>query len=177
MGIDVCGDLLDSPIGPLGIAATDDGVVAITFAGDRRLAPRVARRLDVPVVDDPQRLAPVRGQLREYFAGTRHTFDLTLDWSLADGFTLKVLRTLQATVEFGATATYGQLAARAGQEEAAQAVGAAMGANPLPIVVPCHRVVASNGLGGFGGGLERKRWLLTHEGVLPPTLDWALQEV
>lgn len=98
-------------------------------------------------------------------------FSLDLDWSLTTGFNRQVLRELATGVPYGTVVGYGDLAERAGQPGAAQAVGAAMGSNPLPVVVPCHRVVESDGgLGGFGGGLETKRQLLALEGVLPQPL-------
>jgi methylated-DNA-[protein]-cysteine S-methyltransferase len=154
--------LLDTPIGPLGIAATEVGLVRVSFGG----------HLDGWSEDGPaDTLAEVRHQIEAYFAGHRRSFDLPLDWSLTSGFQRRVLRELSGAVGFGATVTYGDLAARVDHPEAARAVGIAMATNPLPVVVPCHRVVASGGqLGGFGGGLEMKRWLLTHEGALPPTL-------
>jgi methylated-DNA-[protein]-cysteine S-methyltransferase len=151
---------VETPIGPLGVAATEAGLVGVSFGGQ-----------DIGGDGPPPTLAEVRRQLDDYFAGLRQSFDLPLDWSRTSGFQRKVLRELHAHVNFGDTVTYGELAARVGHPEASRAVGIAMATNPLPIVVPCHRVVASGGkLGGFGGGLETKRWLLTHEGALPPTL-------
>ncbi|MGW1881918.1 methylated-DNA--[protein]-cysteine S-methyltransferase [Streptomyces sp. NPDC001970] len=113
---------------------------------------------------------PIR-QLEEYFTGRRRGFALPLDWSLTSGFNRQVLRELASGVPYGSVVGYGDLADRVGQPGAAQAVGAAMGSNPLPVVVPCHRVVESDGgLGGFGGGRETKRKLLALEGVLPQPL-------
>ncbi|MFD7440280.1 methylated-DNA--[protein]-cysteine S-methyltransferase [Streptomyces sp. NPDC059909] len=120
---------------------------------------------------DPVLLAEPIRQLAEYFAGRRRDFELPLDWSLSSGFNREVLRELASGVPYGSVVGYGDLADRVGQPGAAQAVGTAMGSNPLPVVVPCHRVVESNGgLGGFGGGLETKRQLLALEGVLPQPL-------
>ncbi|MQA08583.1 MAG: methylated-DNA--[protein]-cysteine S-methyltransferase [Pseudonocardiaceae bacterium] len=151
---------VQTPIGPLVVAATEDGLAGVAFGGDDR-------EPDGP----PEALAEVRRQLEEYFAGRRRVFELPLDWSSMSPFHRQVLRALFDEVGFGHTATYGELAALVGHPDASRAVGIAMATNPIPIVVPCHRVVASGGqLGGFGGGLETKRWLLTHEGVLPPTL-------
>ncbi|MEU5026028.1 methylated-DNA--[protein]-cysteine S-methyltransferase [Streptomyces milbemycinicus] len=111
--------------------------------------------------------------------------ELPLDWRLTSGAQQSVLRTLQQTVGFGRTITYGELAERSGAFEAAdpeqralaaRTVGSIMGSNPISLLVPCHRVVAADGIGGFGGGetgLAVKRWLLTLEGALAPTLDWA----
>jgi methylated-DNA-[protein]-cysteine S-methyltransferase len=115
-------------------------------------------------------------QLREYFAGERRVFDVPLDWSLTRGSQRRVLGTLFATVGYGETVTYGELAARSelgSAYTAARGVGAIMGSNPLPVVVPCHRVMAADGLGGFGGGRATKEWLLAHEGVLTGALDFG----
>ncbi|MCW2522155.1 MAG: cysteine methyltransferase [Frankiales bacterium] len=116
-------------------------------------------------------------QLAEYFGGTRTTFDLPLDWRGLTTSQDAVLRTLFDTVGFGESITYGGLAARSGTTVPARGIGALMGSNRIPIVVGCHRVLASDGLGGYSGGfgssgLETKRWLLTFEGVLPPILGW-----
>ncbi|MFF3287637.1 methylated-DNA--[protein]-cysteine S-methyltransferase [Streptomyces sp. NPDC003023] len=168
--------VLGTDIGPLLLAATDEGLVCVTFhAGpavrDRALGQLAGRLGAEPVEETTGRLAEPIRQLEAYFAGTSHGFDLPLDWSLTAGFNRQVLRELLAGVEFGSVVGYGELAARVGQPGAAQAVGAAMGSNPLPVVVPCHRVVESGGgLGGFGGGLETKRQLLALEGVLPQPL-------
>ena len=93
--------------------------------------------------------------------------------ALISGFNRQVLRELASGVPYGAVVGYGDLAGRVGQPGAAQAVGAAMGSNPLPVVVPCHRVMAADGLGGFGGGRATKEWLLAHEGVLTGALDFG----
>ncbi|MEV6837301.1 methylated-DNA--[protein]-cysteine S-methyltransferase [Streptomyces sp. NPDC051133] len=166
-----------SDIGPLMLAATREGLVNVVFHAtdavrDRALE-RLAARLGGEPVEDPDAplLTEAADQLRAYFAGERHDFDLPLDWSLISGFNRQVLRELASGVPYGAVVGYGDLAGRVGQPGGAQAVGAAMGANPLPVVVPCHRVVESDGgIGGFGGGLETKRKLLALEGVLPEPL-------
>jgi methylated-DNA-[protein]-cysteine S-methyltransferase len=151
---------LETPIGPLVVGATEAGLATVSFGGTDEGEDGPASTLD-----------EVGRQLDAYFAGHRPAFDLPLDWSRTSGFQRRVLQTLYAEIGFGHTVTYGDLATMAGRPEAARAVGVAMATNPIPIVVPCHRVVASGGaLGGFGGGLEMKRWLLTHEGALPPTL-------
>ncbi|AEY88703.1 methylated-DNA--protein-cysteine S-methyltransferase [Streptomyces hygroscopicus subsp. jinggangensis 5008] len=164
-------------IGPLMLAATRDGLVNVVFhASDAvrdRALERLAARLGSEPVEDPDSplLAEAIRQLRAYFAGRRHDFDLPLDWSLISGFNRQVLRELASGVPYGSVVGYGDLAGRVGQPGGAQAVGVAMGANPLPVVVPCHRVVESGGgIGGFGGGLETKRKLLALEGVLPEPL-------
>ncbi|GAA3108855.1 methylated-DNA--[protein]-cysteine S-methyltransferase [Streptomyces rectiviolaceus] len=165
-----------SDIGPLMLAATDDGLVSVVFHAtdavrDQALE-RLGSRLGAEPVEAPDSplLAESIRQFAAYFAGERHDFELPLDWSLISGFNRQVLREL-TTVPYGAVVGYGDLARRVGQPGAAQAVGMAMGANPLPVVVPCHRVVESDGgIGGFGGGVETKRQLLALEGVLPQPL-------
>jgi methylated-DNA-[protein]-cysteine S-methyltransferase len=165
----------DAPIGPLLIAATDEGLVLVGFGADEgttaRAVAAMGRRLGCAPVEDAGRLAPVAAQLDGYFAGTLTRFDLPLDWSLVTGFQRRVLRELAEGVPYGAVVGYQDLADRVGEPDAARAVGTAMGANPLPVVVPCHRVIESGGgIGGFGGGLEIKRTLLALEGVLPAPL-------
>ena len=114
----------------------------------------------------PERTDEVRRQLDEYFAGARRGFDLPVDWRLVRGFAGAVLRAT-ATIPFGGVSTYRDVAAEAGSPNAYRAAGNALGSNPVPIVVPCHRVVhAGGGLGGYTGGLERKQFLLRLEGVL-----------
>lgn len=163
---------LDTPVGHISVAVTRDGLAAVGW-GRRPGSGRL------PVADDPARLAPVLTQLGEYFAGQRRSFDVAIDWRHVPGSaSAVVLRTLHRTVGYGTSVTYGGLAERSGTGVPARAIGGIMGANPLPIVVPCHRVLASDGLGGYSGGsggngLEVKRWLLTLEGVLPPTFDWS----
>ncbi|MGW0880740.1 methylated-DNA--[protein]-cysteine S-methyltransferase [Streptomyces sp. NPDC002671] len=169
--------VVDSGIGPLMLAATREGLVNVIFHAtdavrDRALE-RLAARLGSQPAEDPGSplLAEAIRQLEAYFTGERHDFDLPLDWSLISGFNRQVLRELASGVPYGTVVGYGDLAGRVGQPGGAQAVGAAMGANPLPVVVPCHRVVESDGgIGGFGGGLETKRKLLALEGVLPEPL-------
>ncbi|MFI9830545.1 methylated-DNA--[protein]-cysteine S-methyltransferase [Streptomyces sp. NPDC051913] len=164
-------------IGPLLLAATRDGLVNVVFHAtdpvrDKALD-RLASRLGGEPVEapgSPLLAEPIR-QVEAYFEGRRRDFELPLDWSLISGFNRQVLRELAAGVPYGSVVGYGDLAGRVGQPGAAQAVGVAMGSNPLPVVVPCHRVVESDGgIGGFGGGLETKRKLLALEGVLPEPL-------
>ncbi|MFC8242922.1 methylated-DNA--[protein]-cysteine S-methyltransferase [Streptomyces chartreusis] len=164
-------------IGPLMLAATREGLVCVVFHATAKvrdtMLDRLASRLGVEPVEAPDSplLAEAIRQMEQYFAGTRRNFELPLDWSLISGFNRQVLRELATGVPFGTVVGYGDLAGRVGQPGAAQAVGVAMGANPLPVVVPCHRVVESDGgIGGFGGGLETKRKLLALEGVLPEPL-------
>ncbi|MGW0859170.1 methylated-DNA--[protein]-cysteine S-methyltransferase [Streptomyces sp. NPDC002690] len=166
-----------SPVGPLMLATTDTGLVSVSFHArppvrDRTLA-MLRERLGAEPVEDGGSavLAAAARLLDAYFDGALRTFDLPLDWSLTSGFHRRVLQELATGVPYGAVVGYGELAARVGRPDGAQAVGAAMGANPLPVVVPCHRVVESGGgLGGFGGGTETKRRLLELEGVLPHPL-------
>lgn len=169
--------VVESDIGPLLLAATDAGLVSVVFhAGPEvreKAVGQLRSRLGAEPVENPgsARLAEPIRQLAAYFAGSLREFSLDLDWSLTSGFNRQVLRELAAGVPYGAVVGYGDLAECVGQPGAAQAVGAAMGSNALPVVVPCHRVVESDGgLGGFGGGLETKRKLLALEGVLPQPL-------
>jgi methylated-DNA-[protein]-cysteine S-methyltransferase len=163
--VDVAWARVDSPIGPLTAAATERGLVRITFGGPETSVPGLAA-LSPRVVEAPARLDDVRRQLDEYFDGRRQFFDLRLDRALSSGFRLKVLTELER-VRYGHVTTYRELAERAGNPRASRAVGSAMATNPIPIVVPCHRVLRTGGhLGGYGGGLPAKEWLLRLEGVL-----------
>ncbi|MFF7736828.1 MULTISPECIES: methylated-DNA--[protein]-cysteine S-methyltransferase [unclassified Streptomyces] len=169
--------VVESGIGPLLLAASRDGLVNVVFhatdAVRDKAVERLASRLGTEPVEAPGSplLAEAIRQVEAYLAGDRRDFDLPLDWSLISGFNREVLRELASGVPYGQVVGYGDLAGRVGQPGAAQAVGMAMGANPLPVVVPCHRVVESDGgIGGFGGGLETKRRLLALEGVLPEPL-------
>ncbi|GAB2838323.1 methylated-DNA--[protein]-cysteine S-methyltransferase [Streptomyces deserti] len=164
-------------IGPLLLAATRDGLVNVVFHATEtvrdKALDRLASRLGTEPVEAPGSplLSEAIRQVEAYFAGERRDFDVPLDWSLISGFHREVLRELASGVPYGTVVGYGDLAGRVGQPGAAQAVGMAMGSNPLPVVVPCHRVVESGGgIGGFGGGLETKRKLLALEGVLPEPL-------
>ncbi|MFE7047850.1 methylated-DNA--[protein]-cysteine S-methyltransferase [Streptomyces californicus] len=169
--------VVDSPIGPLLLAATATGLVNVAFHARPAVRDTALGRLRARFGTEPVE-APASARLAEpvrafaaYFAGDRQEFGLALDWALTAGFHREVLRELATGVPYGTVVGYGELAARVGRPEGAQAVGAAMGANPLPVVVPCHRVVESDGgLGGFGGGTETKRHLLALEGVLPQPL-------
>ncbi|MEU9957003.1 methylated-DNA--[protein]-cysteine S-methyltransferase [Streptomyces sp. NPDC050982] len=169
--------VVDSDIGPLLLAATGEGLVSVDFhatdAVRDKALDRLGSRFGTEPVEAPESplLAEAIRQIAAYFAGERKDFDLSLDWSLISGFNRQVLGELASGVRYGSVVGYGDLARRVGQPGAAQAVGMAMGANPLPVVVPCHRVVESDGgIGGFGGGLETKRKLLALEGVLPEPL-------
>ncbi|HEY5847874.1 MAG TPA: methylated-DNA--[protein]-cysteine S-methyltransferase [Microlunatus sp.] len=158
-------DAYDTQVGVVGVLASSAGLRELGWG----LAPRGAS------TEPDEMVQTVLGQLREYFAGQRREFTLPLDLPRLEPTTEAVLRTLADTVGFGETITYGELAARSGTGVPARAIGSIMGANPVPIVIPCHRVVAADGLGGFSGGdpgqeLATKHWLLENEGALPPML-------
>jgi methylated-DNA-[protein]-cysteine S-methyltransferase len=160
--VDVRFDVVDSPVGPLHLAGTDRGLARISYRGEG-WEDELARRFGVRVLRAP--LDDVRRELDEYFEGRRREFDLPLDLRVAP-FPAAVLREL-ARVPYGRTETYGALAAKAGRPRAARAVGTVMNRNPIPIVLPCHRIVGANGaLTGYAGGLEVKRALLELEGAM-----------
>ncbi|WP_433217911.1 methylated-DNA--[protein]-cysteine S-methyltransferase [Microtetraspora malaysiensis] len=163
-------------VGDVLAAVTEDGVAATQFHDGPEARARISERLRMAVVEDPDRTAPVREELAAYFAGELREFGVALDWRLMSSIQRRVLGTLFTTVPYGHVVTYGELADRSGTGVPARGIGSIMGSNPIPIIVPCHRVVAGNGLGGFSGGegVESKRWLLTLEGYLQPTLDWDL---
>lgn len=165
--VDVAYDVMDSPLGPLFVAATEAGVCRIAYDADpAQEEERLARVAGVRVLRSPKPLERAERELHDYFAGRRRRFDVTVDLRLAGDFHRRVLAEL-AEVPFGQLTTYGELARRAGNPRAARAVGAAMNRNPIPIVLPCHRVVGSSGkLVGYAGGLARKERLLRLEGVL-----------
>ena len=164
--LDVAYDVADSPIGPLLVAASDRGLCRISFdpEPDRELE-ALARGFGARVLRSPGPLDAARRELDEYFEGRRHEFDLPVDLERVPAFERTVLDEL-VRVPFGHLETYGGLAVRIGRPRAARAVGGALNRNPVPIVVPCHRVVGASGsLTGYGGGLERKRALLGLEGA------------
>lgn len=163
---------LKTPLGRLAFACTAEGLCGLSFRDTPRARARL--RAGLAVVDEPDRTDPVRARLADYFAGRLRDFDLPIDWRHTSGVQREVLEKLYAGVAYGETVTYGRLADLSGTGVPARAIGSIMGSNPIPIVVPCHRVVASDGLGGYSGGsgVEVKRWLLTFEGAIPATLDW-----
>jgi methylated-DNA-[protein]-cysteine S-methyltransferase len=164
--LDVAYAGIDSPLGELTVAGTRRGLVMVAYRPPQEMATYLATRLSPRVLEAPARLDEARRELEEYFEGRRHDFDLPLDWSLARGFARRVLRAT-AAIPYGDVSTYTAVARRAGNERASRAAGNALGANPIPIVVPCHRVLRTGGgLGGYAGGLERKEFLLRHEGAL-----------
>jgi methylated-DNA-[protein]-cysteine S-methyltransferase len=166
-----------SPVGDLVLTATETGLTGVYFPTSRKQPFSLRRVSPHPLTPSPvgrggtnDLLNRVEAQLNEYFAGSRTTFDLPLEPTGTD-FQLSVWELLRR-IPYGVTTSYGELARRLGDPKASRAVGAANGANPIPIIVPCHRVVGSKGeLTGFGGGIERKRWLLEHEGALMPLGD------
>jgi methylated-DNA-[protein]-cysteine S-methyltransferase len=156
----------DSPLGPLLLAATPRGLACVSYSEFRdedQTLERLASRLSPRVIEAPARLDDIRRQLDDYFEGRRRDFEVSIDWGLVGDFGRRVLsRTTE--IPFGDVATYGDVARGIGSPGAARATGNALGANPMPIVVPCHRVVASGGkLGGYTGGLDRKKLLLSLE--------------
>jgi methylated-DNA-[protein]-cysteine S-methyltransferase len=160
---------VDSPVGTLVAAATPRGLAALYYedfnGGTDAVLTHLASRLSPRILEAPARLDAVRRELEEYFAGRRTSFDVPLDWALTSDFGRRVLQAT-ARIPFGATETYGRVAAAAGNPKASRAAGRALGANPIPIIVPCHRVVGANGtLTGYTGGIERKVALLRIEGV------------
>jgi methylated-DNA-[protein]-cysteine S-methyltransferase len=159
--------MTDTPVGTLGLAVSEAGLCDISFVkGEDRF---IAHILDVhgdrPLLHVPRALDEVQRQLDRYFAGKRLDFDLEVDLSTVAGFSLKVLQET-AKIPPGRVLSYTDVARRAGNARASRAAGNALHINPVPIVVPCHRIVRSDGsLGGYGGGLKNKEWLLEHEGA------------
>lgn len=171
------------PSGPMRVAITAQGVAAAAFTPQSAVALPSGEELRDPATD--RRAVAVCTRLTEYLASRTQSLDLPIDWRLTAGAQRTVLQALQKEVGFGRTVSYGELASLSGafdampeqRMSAARAVGSIVGSNPISLLVPCHRVVAASGLGGFGGGalgMAVKRWLLTLEGSLQPTLDWQL---
>ncbi len=164
--VDVAFTTTDSPLGPLMLAATDRGLVMVSYVldgVDDRLE-RLAREVSPRVLEVPARLDRERRELDEYFSGARRAFDVPVDWRLISGFARSVLQRT-AAIPFGGHSTYGEIAAEAGSPRGSRAAGNALGGNPIPIVIPCHRVLRAGGhIGGYTGGVERKRFLLDLEG-------------
>jgi methylated-DNA-[protein]-cysteine S-methyltransferase len=165
--LDVAYARLDSPVGPLVLASTPQGLARLAYVDEGQeeaVMDDIAARLSPRILSAPRRLDEPRRELDEYFAGRRRAFDLTLDLRLLSAFTRRVL-TATAEIPYGEVATYKEVATAAGSPRGFRAAGNALGSNPLPIVLPCHRVLHSGGgLGGYTGGLARKRVLLGIEG-------------
>jgi methylated-DNA-[protein]-cysteine S-methyltransferase len=166
--VDVSFDVADTPVGPLLLAVTEAGLCRVSFDPEpERETDELARTFGVRVLRSPREVDRVRRELDEYFQGRRRMFDLPLDLRGRTGFSREILDRL-ARVPYGEVTTYKSLAVEAGNPHAARAVGTIMNRNPIPIVLPCHRVVGSNGsLVGYGGGLDRKRQLLDLESGRP----------
>jgi methylated-DNA-[protein]-cysteine S-methyltransferase len=160
--LDVAYDFAETPIGDVLVAATPRGLCRISYYDEHDVVQRLAAQFGTRIVRSPKPLDPVRRQLDEYFEGRRTSFDqpLALGGSRFD----RAVWTCLQSIPHGMTVSYGQIARRIGQPQAARAVGAANGRNPVSVIVPCHRVIGSDGkLGGYGWGVERKAWLLEHE--------------
>jgi methylated-DNA-[protein]-cysteine S-methyltransferase len=173
--LDVAYATLDSPLGKLLLAATPQGLVRVAYvdyADQEAVLEQLAAKVSPRVLAAPRKLDEPRRELDQYFAGERRQFEVALDWRLTQGFGRRVLEAT-ARIPYGATGTYKQMATAAGNALASRAAGNALGSNPIPIVVPCHRILHSNGgLGGYTGGLDKKRLLLAVEsgqGLLDPT--------
>jgi methylated-DNA-[protein]-cysteine S-methyltransferase len=166
--LDVAYATADSPFGPLLLAQTPRGLVRVGLPNQdaESLLVELSERVSPRVLEAPAQLDEARRELDRYFEGRLERFDLPLDWRLSEGFRLRVLRAI-ARIPYGQTRSYTEMAAKAGNERAVRAAGTACGRNPIPLVVPCHRVLrSSGGLGGYGGGLEMKEGLLRLEGVI-----------
>ncbi len=166
--LDIAYRTVDSPVGSLLIAATPVGLVRVAFdsEGEDTVLQSLSDRISPRVLNAPARLDTVAHQLDEYFSGHRHSFDVPLDWQLSKGFRRTVLEHLAVDIGYGTTASYGTLARLSGSPRAVRAVGTTCATNPIPVVVPCHRVVRSDGtMGRYRGGPAAKRALLDLEGV------------
>jgi len=161
---------VDSPFGTLTAAVTDQGLVRLAFPEEplEEVLEKLSTRLSPRIIEAPIRFERVRRELDEYFAGSRRDFGVPLDRTLMSAFAQRVLAAT-AAIPYGSISTYAEMAAAAGSPRGSRAAGNALGANPIPVIVPCHRVLRSGGnLGGYGGGPDRKRWLLELEGALTP---------
>jgi methylated-DNA-[protein]-cysteine S-methyltransferase len=166
--LDIAYRTVDSAVGPLLLAATPLGLLRVAFAneGHDRVLQNLAARISPRVLEAPTRLDAIARQLDEYFTGRRHSFDVALDWSLSHGFRRTVLEHLNTDIGYGATASYATVARLSGSPKAVRAVGTACATNPIPIFVPCHRVIRSDGtVGAYRGGPAAKRVLLDLERV------------
>jgi methylated-DNA-[protein]-cysteine S-methyltransferase len=166
--LDVAYATLDSPVGTLLVAVTPRGLVRLAYldGGEEEgsVLEQLAADVSPRVLASPRKLDEPRRELDQYFSGRRRQFDVPVDWQLTRGFARRVLEAT-ARIPFGSTATYKHVATEAGSPRAFRAAGNALGSNPIPIIVPCHRILHSGGgLGGYTGGLDRKRVLLAVEG-------------
>jgi methylated-DNA-[protein]-cysteine S-methyltransferase len=164
--LDIAYRTVDSAVGMLLLAATPRGLLRVAFANEGHdvVLQNLSQRVSPRMLEAPARLDPVARQLDQYFTGGRHSFDVALDWSLSHGFRRTVLEHLNADISYGDTASYAALAQLSGSPKAVRAVGTACATNPIPIVVPCHRVIRSDGtVGAYRGGPAAKRVLLDLE--------------
>jgi methylated-DNA-[protein]-cysteine S-methyltransferase len=164
--LDIAYRTVDSAVGPLLLAATPLGLLRVAFAseGHDNVLQNLSARVSPRVLEAPTRLDPVARQLEEFFTGRRQSFDVALDWSLSHGFRRTVLEHLNTDIGYGTTTSYATLARLSGSPKAVRAVGTACATNPIPIVVPCHRVIRSDGaVGAYRGGPAAKRALLDLE--------------
>jgi methylated-DNA-[protein]-cysteine S-methyltransferase len=159
--------LEDTPIGEIWLARSLHGLVAVEWESNRsKLLNFITRRLKFSAEENPQQIEPIAEQLRAYLNGERRRFSIPIDWSFMRPFQKKALAATFA-IPYGQTATYGEIAAKIGHPRAARAIGRAEATNPMPLVIPCHRVLGSDGkLRGYGGGLAIKKWLLQMEGAV-----------
>lgn len=165
--LDIAYASIDTPFGPFLAAVTPRGLVRVAFQPEPadRVLGELAERVSPRVLESPGALDEVRRELNEYFEGKRTRFGLRLDWRLTTGFRERVLRAT-AKIPYGSVSTYREMATKAGNAAATRAAGTALRSNPIPIVVPCHRVLRTGGhLGGYGGGLDMKEALLRLEGA------------
>ncbi|GAA1340415.1 methylated-DNA--[protein]-cysteine S-methyltransferase [Kocuria palustris] len=163
--VDVAYRTLETPVGPLLLAATETGLVRVAFEreGFDAVLESLAQRISPRVLEAPRRLDAAAVELDEYFEGRRHSFDVPLDFALTSGFRRSVQTSLPG-IDYGRTRSYKEIAELVGSPRAVRAVGTACATNPLPVVLPCHRVLRSDGgLGGYIGGLEAKTALLSLE--------------
>jgi methylated-DNA-[protein]-cysteine S-methyltransferase len=167
--LDIAWDTLDSPLGELAVFLTPRGLVRLSYGNEPMsdTLDELSSRVSPRILRSARRTDRTRRELDAYFEGRLRRFETPVDWSLTRGFARGVLAAT-ARIPFGETASYGEVAAEAGSPRAARAAGNALSSNPIPIVVPCHRIIhAGGGIGGYTGGLERKRFLLRVEGISP----------
>jgi methylated-DNA-[protein]-cysteine S-methyltransferase len=166
--LDVAYASADSPFGPLLLAQTPKGLIRVGLPNQDadKLLTELATKISPRVIEAPAQLDEARRELDLYFEGKLDSFDLPLDWRLSDGFQLRIQKAI-ARIPYGETRNYTEMATKAGNVRAVRAAGTACGRNPIPVIVPCHRVLrSSGGLGGYGGGLPMKQGLLELEGIL-----------
>jgi len=167
--VDVAYATLDTPVGELVLATTRNGLVRLALSGEEvdKVLAELAKDVSPRILELPARLDGARRELDEYFAGRRTRFEMSLDWRLVPAPFMKKVLKATARVPYGSTTTYGDVAVEAGSPRAYRAAGSALGSNPIPIVVPCHRVLRRGGeIGNYGGGPEMKRFLLELEGAI-----------